>query len=333
MKKFLFAALLFVAATAAAQTAPTAQTAQKVPTNRYSMKLQANDDGTYSLMNEQKYARIVDLDKIEDLLVPYVHENKRLSSRDYKGVEVREAVYKKYDDYELTLAIDMAVSDTPTPVVFYFHGGGWERGNNSALRIQSQYMAKQKNVTGVRVTYTLAPQSDATVEVSIQDVKDAVQYIRDHAQELNIDPSRMGFVGNSAGAHLAAVGAMVTPEAKAFVGYSGIYDLETAAISSRAKKEPRVSYFCDKDPKVLHGASPVNLIPKKKQIAALLFCGTADVTVECAQSKAFAEALKAKKANVELVVYENYDHNLSAKASDKMEEVFFRTMDFLGDNL
>lgn len=329
MKKIILAALLFVAATAGAQTA------QKVPTNRYSMKLQLNEDGTYSLMNEARYAKLVDLTKIDDLLVPYEHKNDRLSSRDYKGVETRDIVYKKYDDYELTLSIDLAVSDKPTPVVFYFHGGGWERGNNGALRVQSQYMAKQHNVTGVRVSYSLAPQSDdVTVKVSIQDVKDAVQYIRDHAAELNIDPSRMGFMGNSAGAHLAAVGAMTTPEAKAFVGFSGIYDLETAAISSRAKKEPRLRYFCDKDSKVLHDASPINLIPKKRQPAALLFCGTADITVECEQSKAFAEALKKRGADkVELAVYENYDHNLSAKASDKMEEVFFRAVEFLAANL
>lgn len=329
MKKILFAALLFVAATAGAQTA------QKVPTNRYSMKLQANEDGTYSLMNEARYAKLVDLSKIDDLLVPYEHQSKRLSSRDYKGVQTRDVVYKKYDNYELTLAVDLAESDTPTPVVFYFHGGGWERGDNSSPRVLSQYMARQKHVTGVRVSYSLAPQSDdVTVKLSIQDVKDAVQYIRDHAKEFNIDPSRMGFVGTSAGAHLAAVGAMTAPEAKVFVGYSGIYDLETAAISSRAKKEPRLRYFCDKDPQVLRSASPVNLIPKKKQIAALLFCGTADITVECAQSRLFAEALKPKNTKpVELVVLENYDHNLSAKASDKMEEVFFRTVEFLGDNL
>lgn len=329
MKKIILAALLFVAATAGAQTA------QKVPTNRYSMKLQLNEDGTYSLMNEARYSKLVDLTKIDDLLVPYEHKNDRLSSRDYKGVETRDIVYKKHDDYELTLSIDMAVSDKPTPVVFYFHGGGWERGNNGALRVQSQYMAKQHNVTGVRVSYSLAPQSDdVTVEVSIQDVKDAVQYIRDHAAELNIDPSRMGFMGNSAGAHLAAVGAMTTPEAKTFVGFSGIYDLETAAISSRAKKEPRLRYFCNKDSKVLHDASPINLIPKKHQPAALLFCGTADITVECGQSKAFAEALKKRGADkVELAVYENYDHNLSAKASDKMEEVFFRAVEFLAANL
>lgn len=76
MKKILLAALLFVAATAGAQTA------QKVPTNRYSMKLQLNEDGTYSLMNEARYAKLVDLTKIDDLLVPYEHKNDRLSSRD-----------------------------------------------------------------------------------------------------------------------------------------------------------------------------------------------------------------------------------------------------------
>ncbi|MDE6711292.1 MAG: prolyl oligopeptidase family serine peptidase, partial [Alistipes sp.] len=78
---------------------------------------------------------------------------------------------------------------------------------------------------------------------------------------------------------------------------------------------------------------PINLIPKKKAPAALLFCGTADITVECAQSKAFAEALHRRGAKVDLEVYENYDHNLSAKASDKMEEVFFKTVDFLTENL
>lgn len=329
MKKIIFA-LLLLSASAAAQNAQQA----KVPTNRYSMKLEAHDNGTYTLMNEERYAKLVDLSKIDDLLVPYEHRNDRLSGRDYKGVEVREVVYKTYGDYSLTLAIDMAESDKPTPVVFYVHGGGWERGNNGSLRVQSQYMAKQHGVTGVRVSYTLAPQTGATVEVSIRDIEDAVQYVRDHARELNIDPSRMGFVGTSAGAHLAAAGAMKTPEAKAFVGYSGIYDLSTAAISSRAKREQRVNYFCGKDPKVLRDCSPVNMIPKKRQPAALLFCGTADTTVEHSQSEEFAAALRSKGAkNVEVKVYENYDHNLSAKASDKMEEIFFLTMDFLAANL
>ncbi|MDE5624278.1 MAG: alpha/beta hydrolase [Alistipes sp.] len=326
MKKLLFAALLTAAFTASAQQTPQ-------PTNRYSMKLTQQADGSYELMNRARYARIVDLGTIDDLLVPYTYQRDRLQSRDYKGVEVRETVYTTHEGYELQIAVDMAQSDEPTPVVFYVHGGGWSRGNNGTFRVLSQYMAKQKGVTGVRIAYTLAPQPGADVRVSVADIKAAVQYVRDHAEELNIDPKRMGFVGNSAGAHLAAVGAMTAPEAKALVGTSGIYDLETAAICQKTKDAQRIAYFCDRDPKVLREASPIALVPKKKAPAALLFCGTADITVEWAQSKAFAEALRRRGAKVDLQVYENYDHNLSAKASDKMEEVFFKTVDFLAENL
>lgn len=330
MKKTLVAALLALTLSASArQPAP----APAQPTNRYAMKLTRNDDGSCSLMNEARYARLVDLCSIDDLLIPYVYERERLHSRDYKGVEVREFTYAAHDGYELKIAVDMAAADAPTPVVFYLHGGGWARGNNGTFRTLSQYMAKQKGVTGVRIAYTLAPQPDADVRVSIADVQAAVQWVRDHASELNVDPSRMGFVGNSAGAHLAAVGALTTPETKALVGTSGIYDLQTAAICQRTKDAQRIAYFCDRDPKVLREASPVNLIPKKRAPAALLFCGTADITVECSQSKAFAEALRKRGAQVDLQIYPNYDHNLSAKASDKMEEVFFRTVDFLAENL
>lgn len=323
MKRLLIVALLLAATAVRGQQ----------PTNRYSMKLTQNTDGSYELMNRARYARIVDLDRIDDLLVPYTYQRDRLQSRDYKNVEVREFVYTTHEGYELKIAVDMAESDSPTPVVFYVHGGGWARGNNGTFRVLSQYMAKQKGVTGVRIAYSLAPQPGADVRVSIADIETAVQYVRDHAAELNIDPERMGFVGNSAGAHLAAVGAMKSRGARAFVGTSGIYDLETANICQKTKDAQRIAYFCDRDPKIVRDASPINLIPKKKAPAALLFCGTADITVEYAQSKAFAEALRRRGAEVDLQVYENYDHNLSAKASDKMEEVFFKTVEFLTENL
>ena len=88
----------------------------------------------------------------------------------------------------------------------------------------------------------MAPQSDATVKVSIQDILDAVKYVREHAAELNIAPDCFGFLGTSAGAHLAAVAAMTVPGTKAFVGYSGIYDLEKAAITMKTKDPQRIAY-------------------------------------------------------------------------------------------
>ena len=303
--------------------------AQTVPTNRYAMKLEQKEDGTYALQKEKRYAKIVDLSAIPDLLVPYVHENDRLTGKLYNKVQTEIITYKECDGYILQIAVDKALCDTPSPVLFFCHGGGWARGNFDASRSLTKYLAQNHGITGVRIEYTLAPQEGANIRVSIQDVMDAVQYIRDHAKELNIDASRMGFAGTSAGAHLAACGAMKTPEAKVFVGYSGIYDLTTAAIVQKTKDAERIGYFEDRDEKVLREASPVYLIPKKTRIAAQLFCGTADITVEYSQSEAFAAALKRHKATVDLQVYPNYDHNLSSKSSDKMEEIFFKTVDFI----
>ena len=126
---------------------------------------------------------------------------------------------------------------------------------------------------------------------------------------------------------------MLTKEAKVFVGYSGIYDLTTAAIVQKTKDAERIAYFNNRDEKSLKDASPLYLIPKKTKIAAQLFCGTGDITVEYSQSEDFADALKRHKATVDLQVYKNYDHGLNSKSSDKMEEIFFKTVDFVVANL
>ena len=125
----------------------------------------------------------------------------------------------------------------------------------------------------------------------------------------------------------------MSSKAKIFVGSSGIYDLETAAIVQKTKDEQRIGYFCDRNSKVLHDASPINLIPKKNVPATMLVCGTCDVTVECQQSEEFAKALQKKGGKVELLEYTYYDHNLTSKGSDKMEEIFFKAAEFIENNL
>ena len=305
-----------------------------VPTNRYAMKLEQKPDGTYALQREERYAKILNLKEIPDLYVPYVHENNRLTGKLYNKVQTEEIVYKKYDTYELRIAVDKSMTEGPSPVMFFVHGGGWARGTFDSSRSLSRYLAQNHGITGVRVEYTLAPQPGANVQVSIADILDAIQYIRDHAEELKIDTSRMGFCGASAGAHLSSVAAMLTKEAKVFVGYSGIYDLTTAAITTRAKDPERIAYFGDLAPSYLQKASPAYLVPKKCPVAVQLFCGTGDLTVEYSQSVGFADVLKARKTKVvDLQIYPYYDHNLSAKASDKMEEIFFKSVDFIVANI
>ena len=307
--------------------------AQSVPTNRYAMKLEQKADGTYALLKEKNYAKIIDLSEVPDLLVPYVYEKDRLTGKLYNKTQTEVFIYKTYDGYELKLAVDKAETEKPAPVMFFIHGGGWARGNFDSSRSLSKYLAQQHGITGVRIEYSLAPQEGANVEVSIQDVMDAVQFVIGKEKELNIDPSRIGFLGTSAGGHLAAVAALKHPGTKVLVGYSGIYDLTTAKIVQKTKDEQRIAYFEDRDEKVLRAASPLYLIPKKTSLAAQLYCGTADITVEYTQSEEFSAALQRHKAKVDLQVYPYYDHNLSSKTSDKMEEIFFKTADFIVANL
>ncbi|TWV15201.1 alpha/beta hydrolase [Bacteroidaceae bacterium HV4-6-C5C] len=297
--------------------------------NRYGMKMTRNEDGTYALLYAKKYAKFIDVKTIPDVMLPYTYQPDLLKSKDYKGILTKDFVFKKYKDYELVLTVDFAESGNPNPFVIYIHGGGWARGDNSSSKTLSQYLAKQKGITGIRVSYTLAPQSNATVLVSIEDIRDALKYVQEHAKELNINPNCFGFLGTSAGAHLAAVAAMTIPGTKAFVGYSGIYDLEKAEITMKTKDPQRIAYFCNRDPKVLREVSPVNLIPRNDIPVSMLVCGSCDVTVECEQSEMFAAALKKKGAVCNLLKYKYYDHNLSSKTSDKMEEIFFKSVDFL----
>lgn len=94
-----------------------------------------------------------------------------------------------------------AESKTPTPVLFYIHGGGWVNGNkNGDFR---NYLAAGISVVSVEYRFV----SDAAaagvkppVEWPLHDAARALQFVRAHAAEWNIDKQRIGASGGSAGA-------------------------------------------------------------------------------------------------------------------------------------
>ncbi|MBQ5669207.1 MAG: alpha/beta hydrolase [Tidjanibacter sp.] len=300
--------------------------------NRYSMELLPNEDGTYRLRNHDRY-KFINLDEVPDLLTVYEHKP-IASSKHYKSCVSEEYVYKTYPEYELKLIVDRAVSDTPAPFVVWIHGGGWTKGNNNAFRISSQFMAVQKGIAGVRIAYTLSHQPGAKIELSMEDIADAVKWVQKHAKELNIDPKSFGFCGQSAGAHLSAASAMTIKGTKAMVGYAGPYNFLTSndgVVNTNDRKRTRYFHNLDKD--VLEAYSPVYMIPKKKIPAVMLFHGTGDCLVDYTQSVEFAEALRAKGGEVDLRIYPYYDHNMHGQRSDVGHELLMLTADFFAEKL
>ncbi len=309
--------------------------AQEEYSNKYSMKLKKESDGSFSLINREKYSKKINLDKIDDLLIPFEYKQDMLSGSDYKGVITKEYVYKTYPGYELKLAIDFAAGSESAPFMIFIHGGGWARGDFNANKDISQYCAKNGGITGIRISYTLADKPNANILVTIQDVKDAVKWVQNHAKELNINPKIFGFMGGSAGGHLAAVAAMSIKGSKVLVGVSGIYNLQKASITSKATDPQRLKYFNNLDIKTLEQASPLNLIPSAKDIpACYLIHGTGDITVEYQQSEEFAAALKNSRIKtLQLEIYPFYDHNISSTKSDLKEKLFFNSYNFIVKNL
>jgi acetyl esterase/lipase len=88
------------------------------------------------------------------------------------------------------------------PGVLVVHGGAWAMGTRAQLSGAAQLLAKS-GFCAVAISYRLAPQSKFPAQ--IEDCKEAVRWMREHAAELKLDPARIGGFGYSAGAQLVAL--------------------------------------------------------------------------------------------------------------------------------
>jgi len=97
-------------------------------------------------------------------------------------------------------------SSAPRAAIVVIHGGSWQGGDKSSLNWRSvcQWFASEGFVA-VSVNYRLVPA--ASFPAQLDDVQDAVRWLRDPAQVVryNLDPDRIGAFGGSAGGNLAAL--------------------------------------------------------------------------------------------------------------------------------
>jgi acetyl esterase/lipase len=96
------------------------------------------------------------------------------------------------------------------PVVVYYHGGGWVLGNLDTHDPLCRRLARETNCVVVAVDYRLAP--DAKFPAAFDDCFAATAYVSQHADEFNVDPTRLVVAGDSAGGNLAAAVAIRAAE-------------------------------------------------------------------------------------------------------------------------
>lgn len=87
------------------------------------------------------------------------------------------------------------------PCVVWICGGAWIQMDRSAHLAYLSVLAQQGFVVA-SVEYRTS--NEAKFPAPLQDVKAGIRYLRAHADRFNIDPDRIGVMGESAGGYLPA---------------------------------------------------------------------------------------------------------------------------------
>jgi acetyl esterase/lipase len=106
------------------------------------------------------------------------------------------------------------------PLVLAVHGGSWRSGDRRELPELARYLAA-RGYAVASVDYALAP--GATFPGPVEDVRDALAYLRAHAGELGLDARRVVLLGRSAGAQIALAAAHASEPLEGVAGVVDFY--------------------------------------------------------------------------------------------------------------
>ena len=103
---------------------------------------------------------------------------------------------------DLPIRIYRPTSASSAPAIVYFHGGGWVLNFLDIYDASLARLANQSGATIISVNYQKAPEHP--FPIPFDDCFATLQWVIAHAEELQIDPARIGVAGDSAGANLAS---------------------------------------------------------------------------------------------------------------------------------
>jgi acetyl esterase/lipase len=219
------------------------------------------------------------------------------------------------------------------PVLIALHGGAWKIGSVEGYALWGPWLAA-RGYAVFAVDYRLVRGGKNLYPAAVHDVRAAIQFVRSHAAALGIDPQRIGLIGDSAGAHLAALVALtadtplyagaypndpyagVSTRVKAVVGVYGVYDM-VAQWQHDQIHRPRdniTEVFLGVPPQqnrqIFFESSPMSYTTvDRASTSFLLSWGTEDDIVDrTSQSEAFLVALKQAGFYVRPVVVQSAPH-------------------------
>lgn len=193
------------------------------------------------------------------------------------------------------------------------HGGGWRSGNKESWRDLSMQLAAAGFLV-VAIDYREATATYPGFPNQVEELEQAVTWLRGNARAWHVDPARVGALGSSSGANLVAMLAFdgagpLTSGAriKAAVTWSAPLDLTVQPwLSGPADFYVGCHTACTAK---LVAASPMNYVSKGDTPIAMF--NSADEAVPLAQVRQTAERLGADRVPYQLTVYPGSAHGTS----------------------
>jgi acetyl esterase len=158
------------------------------------------------------------------------------------------------------------------PVVMFFHGGGWIRGDANTHDRLVRELAVGAHATIALVEFSRSPESQ--FPVAIEEAYAATKYVAENSVALRLDGSRLAIVGDSSGGNIAAAVTLLSkerrgPRIKFQVLFYPVTDanFETASYRSfqdgpwltrQAMERAWNAYLPDKDARNAITATPAN---------------------------------------------------------------------------
>lgn len=152
--------------------------------------------------------------------------------KQFTGIGITEVTpqiltYKALPERPLTIDFYMA-GKTKAPCVIVIHGGSWSSGDSKQLPALNSYLCN-RGYHVAAINYRLAPHYQ--FPAPIDDTKDVMAYLKEHATALNIDTGKFVLLGRSAGAQIALLAAYTfhDPSIKGVVSLYGPADMAWGA--------------------------------------------------------------------------------------------------------
>src|SRR5258708_17420245 len=126
---------------------------------------------------------------------------------------IPDATFTKPGDQALTLDAYVPEGDGPFPAAILVHGGGFTRGDKQTYVKPLFDALTEASFAWFTINYRLSPKFK--YPAAVDDVEAAIRYVKSHAAQYKVDPTRIALIGESAGGHLVSmVGARNKPASR-----------------------------------------------------------------------------------------------------------------------